>query len=346
MHCTECGQKLDPDSEFCEQCGHGVASNSKSNTSIIWQHKLIVMVLVLGAIIGFGVMYIGSSPENPNTATSTADQSNQQSTTSKIQQQISQLQSSQASTTQRINSLQEKNASLRQQNQQLRQELSRTQSAVQEASQQSSGLSDQLTDQISSHIVRVQCVGDDGVSSGSGIIDADTRSTTNWRVYTNLHVVYSGDNSGGCLIGIPEAPDYQPEAEVEAVFERGADNYPEVDFAILEPDTNNQRMNPFPVPECGVEDIETGDPITVFGYPSIGGQSLTVTSGIVSGRSYTAYGPYYKTSAAIGQGVSGGVAIDNNSECSIGIPTLGVRGDLAGLGYIQAWSTVRDSIDF
>jgi len=194
--------------------------------------------------------------------------------------------------------------------------------------------------------VRVQCVSGESVSSGSGIIDADTRNTTDWQVYTNLHVVYNADNPQGCLIGIPEAPDYQPEDEVKAVFESGSDDYPEVDFAILEPEANNQRMNPFPVPECGVEDIETGDPVTVFGYPSVGGNSLTVTSGIVSGRSYTAYGPYYKTSATIGKGVSGGVAIDTNSECSIGIPTFGTRGELAGLGYIQAWSTVRDSISF
>ena len=70
---------------------------------------------------------------------------------------------------------------------------------------------------------------------------------------------------------------------------------------------------------------------------------MTVTDGIVSGIEYTAYGPIYKTSAKIDKGNSGGLAIDNNSKCGIGIPTWATSGAFDGLGYIQSWDMIKKS---
>lgn len=67
----------------------------------------------------------------------------------------------------------------------------------------------------------------------------------------------------------------------------------------------------------------------------------TVTEGIVSG---IVPGPIYKTNAAIDHGNSGGIAILNKNDCSLGIPTLGVSGLTAGIGYIQSYSLASQPI--
>jgi len=121
MHCTKCGNNLDEDTSFCDKCGHEVASgiNDKTTSSYYPKSKIILSSLILVLVvlvIGAGIIYLELNSSNKSTDISADNERNEQSTTSKIQQQISQLQSSQASTTQQINNLQEKNSSLRQKN--------------------------------------------------------------------------------------------------------------------------------------------------------------------------------------------------------------------------------------
>jgi S1-C subfamily serine protease len=66
--------------------------------------------------------------------------------------------------------------------------------------------------------------------------------------------------------------------------------------------------------------IELGDEIRVFGYPSIGGESLTVSSGIVSGVDRSDRYSYYKVTADISAGNSGGPVVDSRGRL-IGIAT-------------------------
>jgi hypothetical protein len=70
------------------------------------------------------------------------------------------------------------------------------------------------------------------------------------------------------------------------------------------------------------DDVRTGDPIRILGYPGVGGTSITVTDGIVSGRfpAATKGGPWIKTDAAIAGGNSGGTALDTEGRL-IGVPT-------------------------
>ena len=76
--------------------------------------------------------------------------------------------------------------------------------------------------------------------------------------------------------------------------------------------------------------LNLGDPVTILGYPSIGGSTITLTRGEVAGfTSEEGYGnrAFIKTSATISGGNSGGLAANSKGEI-IGIPTqLGYGGD-------------------
>jgi|SRR3989344_336292 len=87
--------------------------------------------------------------------------------------------------------------------------------------------------------------------------------------------------------------------------------------------------------------VVIGDKVTLFGYPFFGGNSLTVTDGIISGFGELTDGLIYKTSAKIDSGASGGPAILNKEKCILGILTWGIKGDFEGIGYIQSWEWVK-----
>jgi S1-C subfamily serine protease len=76
------------------------------------------------------------------------------------------------------------------------------------------------------------------------------------------------------------------------------------------------------------DNVEIGDTLNIFGYPGIGGETITFTSGPVSG--FTAESgvarAWIKTSATIAGGNSGGTGVNDNGEL-IGIPTRGGSGD-------------------
>ena len=79
--------------------------------------------------------------------------------------------------------------------------------------------------------------------------------------------------------------------------------------------------------------LQLGDPITILGYPGIGGDTITLTRGEVSGFTFEApYGnrAFIKTSATIAGGNSGGLAANAQGEI-IGIPSQVGSGDLEGL---------------
>jgi hypothetical protein len=83
------------------------------------------------------------------------------------------------------------------------------------------------------------------------------------------------------------------------------------------------------VPLGDSDAVELGDTINVFGYPGIGGATVTYTSGPVSGFAADAVIPgraWIKTSASISGGNSGGTGVDDDGRL-IGVPTrTGVEG--------------------
>lgn len=74
--------------------------------------------------------------------------------------------------------------------------------------------------------------------------------------------------------------------------------------------------------------LEIGDPIRILGYPGIGGETITLTSGLVSGFvSEAGLGnrAWVKTDATIAGGNSGGMAVNARGEL-IGVPTIAAAG--------------------
>ena len=81
---------------------------------------------------------------------------------------------------------------------------------------------------------------------------------------------------------------------------------------------------------CAPSDVQIGDKVYILGYPAIGGETITMTEGIISGYDNN----FYKTSAKIDQGNSGGVAVLGKKNCYLGIPTSAAVGEIESLGRI------------
>ena len=75
--------------------------------------------------------------------------------------------------------------------------------------------------------------------------------------------------------------------------------------------------------------LNLGDDIFILGYPGIGGNTLTLTRGVVSG--FTDDNSYIKTDAEINSGNSGGIALNCKFEI-IGITTAAATTVGQGLG--------------
>ncbi|MBL8064174.1 MAG: trypsin-like peptidase domain-containing protein [Anaerolineales bacterium] len=72
------------------------------------------------------------------------------------------------------------------------------------------------------------------------------------------------------------------------------------------------------------DNVHVGDSLNIFGFPSIGGNTITFTQGTISGFSsedQIGDRAWIKTDATISGGNSGGLAADNNGHI-IGVPTI------------------------
>jgi S1-C subfamily serine protease len=160
--------------------------------------------------------------------------------------------------------------------------------------------------------------------SGSGsIISADG------LILTNAHVVlpdrfFPVDE---LIISLTEEPDRPPRPTYRAeVLQADRD----LDIAVIRITTDLERRPvdysqlDLPVVELGEADqLRLGDSLAILGYPGIGGDTITLTSGEVSGfTSDEEYGDraFIKTSATIAGGNSGGLVADDRGRL-IGIPT-------------------------
>jgi len=148
-------------------------------------------------------------------------------------------------------------------------------------------------------------------------------------ILTNAHVVlsdayYTVDH---LIIALTVAQDTpaQPTYLAEIVQADAA-----LDLAVLRitKDLNNNPIDPsklnLPFVPLGDSDkLQLGDPLTILGYPGIGGETITLTRGEVSGfTGDRVYGnrSFIKTSATIAGGNSGGMATNSRNEL-VGVPT-------------------------
>jgi len=163
------------------------------------------------------------------------------------------------------------------------------------------------------------------VSSGSGTI-----LTADGSVLTNHHVVYdekAGKLHDAIAIGLLKAFDQEPEIVCMAAPAR-AILKPELDLALLKCE-RDMKGKPFravgwaPLAVGNSKDLVPGDDVFVIGYPGIGGSTIHVTAGKISGFQGERGGAgraWIKTDAAISHGNSGGTAVDEDGRF-IGVPS-------------------------
>lgn len=183
------------------------------------------------------------------------------------------------------------------------------------------------------------------IYSGSGTI-----ISSNGLILTNAHVASpasqgdTSDEPDALAIGVMDKEDKPPVflyyANVKAV-----DGYLDLaviqitstmDGAYVDPDSLN-----LPYVQMGnSDDLHVGDHIDIFGFPGIGGDTITFTDGNVSG--FTAEDgigdrAWIKTDATFAGGNSGGLAA-NDAGYIIGVPTIassGSEGNITDCRVVQ-----------
>ncbi len=135
-------------------------------------------------------------------------------------------------------------------------------------------------------------------------------------VVTNEHVISTADLSSECSwlwVGFGADPATEPDSWFAAkVLWSDYD----LDLAILSLD-DFQVGQTRPL-QIRYDQLKLGDEISVFGFPSIGGDTLTLTKGIISG--FDNIEGFYKVSAVLNSGNSGGPVLDSKGNL-IGIAT-------------------------
>lgn len=125
----------------------------------------------------------------------------------------------------------------------------------------------------------------------------------------------------------PPTPSYIADVVVDA---------PELDLAVVKitedlsgHDVSGEELGlPF-IPLGDSSKLKLAQKVHIFGYPAIGGETITYTSGDISGFTFEAGvtgRAWIKTSATISGGNSGGTAVDEQGNL-IGVPTRGGSGD-------------------
>lgn len=217
-----------------------------------------------------------------------------------------------------------------------------------------------------SNVIRVVVVGDDGgADSGQttitttelipyksvvqiiAVVDLDGQNVEGWTgsgtiisedglILTNAHVVLSDRyyEVVDLIVAITVEQDQPPERMFYAdVVQADA----QLDLAVIKirsdlsgGDANFASLGIQPVPLGDSDVMSLGDSIVIIGYPGIGGDTITLTRGEVSGfTSEEPYGnrAYIKTSATIAGGNSGGLAANTEGEI-IGVPSAVGTGDI------------------
>jgi S1-C subfamily serine protease len=156
-------------------------------------------------------------------------------------------------------------------------------------------------------------------------------------ILTNCHVAnpramgMSAPPADRLAIAITERSDQPP---VLTYFAQVLVQSPELDLALLKivSGVDGHAVSNLNLPYVPLGDsdaLELGDTISIFGYPGIGGETVTFTSGSVSGFTHEEKlrlaRAWIKTDATIAGGNSGGTAVDFNGQL-VGVPTQAAAG--------------------
>ena len=146
--------------------------------------------------------------------------------------------------------------------------------------------------------------------SGSGFVIEDGS-----MVVTNAHVAAPGSKDSylekqcttlkvGYTTDDREAPSIFRNAQVLEISERE-------DLALLKVSDPLKGVKSLELQDA---QLSIGDSLTVFGYPALGGETITVSNGVVSGFDSSGGSELIKISAVINSGNSGGPVIDKDNK--------------------------------
>lgn len=146
--------------------------------------------------------------------------------------------------------------------------------------------------------------------SGSGAVVLDGS-----YILTNAHVASADptdEDSVTCTklrVGIVERASEKPSKFLGATVVESSKTY---DLALLKINLGESySLTPFKVRE---EELGLDVPIRVIGFPGLGGGTVTLTSGVTSGIDDSDVVDYYKVSATINHGNSGGPVVDDEGN--------------------------------
>jgi S1-C subfamily serine protease len=167
-------------------------------------------------------------------------------------------------------------------------------------------------------------------SPGCGHAGSGTLVLDSGFVLTNAHVVV-GDDGRPCDLEIYAANESSEDPEWVASGEFIDSAFDEkIDLAVIrlvDETGRSVQLEDRDSIEIGEIEVALGSELKVIGYPGMGGMKITITPGeqagwqTFDGEQWS--GDFYKTSAKMGPGVSGGAAFDANTGDFIGIPTGG-----------------------
>jgi S1-C subfamily serine protease len=179
---------------------------------------------------------------------------------------------------------------------------------------------------------------------GSGTI-----MTPEGLVLTNHHVV-EGDSRNGFMNddGLAAIAVTPSNLRGEAVIKYYAEVVkidPDLDLALLQivalsddpeaPLPDNLGLSP--ILRGNSDDLQIGDEINFYGFPGLGGNSVTFTSGRVSGfldEDRNGVFEWIKTDGELNHGNSGGLAT-NDQGAFVGVPSAGVTDDVGKISLVR-----------
>ena len=192
------------------------------------------------------------------------------------------------------------------------------------------------TSDVISSIVKIECTDTDGEKTGTGVLISN-----DGYIITNQHVVQktNGTMNSTCKVGVTSSISVAPNMSYDAQVLTSSSKF---DLALLKIQTTENNFNYTPIYTYDLPEL--GKDVEVYGYPAIGGDTITFTKGYISGYVNDPESPitnYIKTDALIEFGNSGGGAFTKAHEL-IGIPSSAIAGRLNTIGIIVATLSVRD----
>ena len=162
-------------------------------------------------------------------------------------------------------------------------------------------------------VVLVECLDSSGrtLRRGSGFAMGNGR-----QIVTNYHVIETspGRTCGRIWVSLDGTFTEAPGRRIPVTLERAA---PDHDLALLQIDEGTAPLRTLTV---STESLRAGEPLTTIGYPLVGGDTLTLTTGRYSGTAVIDGVTWIKTDTPLSPGNSGGPVFNDRQEV-IGVAT-------------------------